>query len=102
MVETKRFNKRLVRPDIVWEPFVIIIVAVGAGLSHHSELDEAIYKEADVYVDHMDSAKTELAGLEKIGVKFAGEIGEVIAGTLKPVPSKKITVFQSLGKLEKT
>lgn len=65
-------------------------------MDHHKELEEAIYKEADVYVDHMDSAKSELAGLEKIGVQFKGEIGSVIAGSL--MPSDKITVFQSLGK----
>lgn len=76
-----------------------LIGAVGAGLSHHSELEEKIYREADIYVDHFESANKELAGLLNMGIKFAGEIGQLISGglQLENVDSGKITVFQSLG-----
>lgn len=72
-------------------------LAVGAGVNHHGELDEEIYKTCDIYLDHADSAKVELAGLEKVGIKFKGEIGAVISGSLQLPSPDRITVFQSLG-----
>lgn len=69
-------------------------------MSHHSELDERIYREADIYVDHFESANRELAGLLNIGLKFVGEIGQLIAGEhrLGNADKNKITIFHSLGK----
>jgi thiomorpholine-carboxylate dehydrogenase len=71
--------------------------AVGAGLTHHSELSESIYLRGEVYVDHRTGAEVELVGLKELGVEFKGEIGSLIAGDLSPPPSNRITVFQSLG-----
>ncbi|EFA08703.1 Ketimine reductase mu-crystallin-like Protein [Tribolium castaneum] len=69
------------------------INAIGAGVNHYSELSPDIYNTSDVYVDHAEGAKVELAGL---GVKL-GEIGGVIAGDLPPPTLNQVTVFQSLG-----
>ncbi|KAJ8957372.1 hypothetical protein NQ318_004851 [Aromia moschata] len=74
------------------------INAVGAGTTHHSELSEKLYMNSDVYVDHWAGAKQELSGLEELGVKFKGEMGNVIAGDLPRSAPNRITVFQSLGK----
>lgn len=61
-------------------------------------MDEALYHNSVVYVDHMAAAKVELAGLEKMGVQLVGEIGELITND-KPLPdNNKITIFQALGK----
>ncbi|KAG5877036.1 hypothetical protein JTB14_006517 [Gonioctena quinquepunctata] len=74
------------------------INAVGAGrANHHSELEEKLYFESDVYIDHWEGAKKELAGLESAGVKFKGEIGGVIRGDFKTNDQDRITIFQSLG-----
>ncbi|XP_074030641.1 ketimine reductase mu-crystallin [Leptinotarsa decemlineata] len=73
------------------------INAVGAGKTHHSEVQEKLYFQSDVYIDHWEGAKTELAGLEKAGVKFKGEVGGVIRGDIKTEDENKITIFQSLG-----
>ncbi|KAJ8986144.1 hypothetical protein NQ317_005616 [Molorchus minor] len=59
----------------------IMYVAVGGGANnHHSELDEEIYRNSDVYIDHWAGAHTELSGLEKMGIQFKGEVGAVISG----------------------
>lgn len=77
--------------------YKLSISAVGVGISHHSELSESIYLSSYVYVDHWAGAETELGGLTKLGIKFKGEIGSLIAGDSSPPPSNKVTVFQSLG-----
>lgn len=74
------------------------IQAIGAGLNHYSELDEKIYREANIYIDHFESANKELRGLLDMGITFSGEIGHVISQEqqLESVDNK-ITVFQNLG-----
>ncbi|GLV34992.1 uncharacterized protein CBL_09472 [Carabus blaptoides fortunei] len=82
---------------LAWIKPNVHINAVGAGANHHSELDEALYHNSVIYVDHMAGAKVELAGLEKMGVQLVGEIGELISND-KPLPQNdKITIFHSLG-----
>ncbi|XP_018326442.1 ketimine reductase mu-crystallin [Agrilus planipennis] len=80
-----------------WLKEGVHINAVGAGQKHHSELEESIYLNADVFVDYLAGAKKELSGLERISVKFKGEVGDIITGMLKYTEPKKITIFQSLG-----
>lgn len=77
-----------------WVKNGVHINAVGAA--HHAELDEDIYKEADIYVDCYDGGEFELATLLKMGLKFTGEIGELVTGKITPLRGK-ISVFQSLG-----
>ncbi|XP_069701560.1 ketimine reductase mu-crystallin isoform X2 [Periplaneta americana] len=72
------------------------INAVGAGVSHHSELDPELYRNVSIYTDTMAAAKVELKGLAEMGVTIKGEVGEIINGTTS-VDRKEITVFQSLG-----
>lgn len=68
--------------------------AIGAGLNHHSELDDDVYAGSDIYVDSIVSARIELANL---GHPIVGQVGEIILGQL-PIPkSDAITVFQSMG-----
>lgn len=76
----------------------LIFEAVGAGQHHHNELEEKIYREALIYIDHKESAEKELAGLLNIGLKFAGEIGQLITEEIRPGSADKISIFQSLGK----
>jgi hypothetical protein len=49
-----------------------VVAAVGAGLTHHSELSESIYLEGEVYVDHRTGAEVELAGLKELGSSSRG------------------------------
>ncbi|KAJ9591776.1 hypothetical protein L9F63_001712 [Diploptera punctata] len=72
------------------------INAIGAGISHHSELEMELYEIAVIYTDDMSSAKYELKGLLDAGISIFGEIGEVINGS-KSAECNKITIFQSLG-----
>ncbi|XP_018580364.1 ketimine reductase mu-crystallin [Anoplophora glabripennis] len=73
------------------------INAVGCGTNHYNELDEQLYLNSDVYIDYWAGARDSLSGLEKLGVHFRGEVGDVIGGGL-PIPAPdRITVFQSLG-----
>lgn len=73
--------------------------AIGAGLCHHNELEEQIYRQAAIFVDHLESANKELIGLLNGGIRFFGEIGQVITGELEAVDTNVVTVFQSLGEL---
>ncbi|XP_044252724.1 ketimine reductase mu-crystallin [Tribolium madens] len=82
--------------ELGWLKPGVHINAIGAGVNHYSELSLDIYKTSDVYVDHADGAKVELAGLGDLGVKMRG-IGGVIAGDLPPPTLNQVTVFQSLG-----
>ncbi|XP_053680981.1 ketimine reductase mu-crystallin [Anopheles nili] len=76
------------------------INAVGAGEYHHSELAQDIYDDCQVYIDHWEGARKELATLRS---NIVGEVGEVILrenptekAALLPKPNG-ISVFQSLG-----
>jgi len=71
--------------------------AVGAGISHHTELDVDLYEMASIYTDTLASAETELKGLLELGITIE-EVGDIINGT-KSAERGKITVFQSLGKV---
>ncbi|RZC43336.1 ketimine reductase mu-crystallin [Asbolus verrucosus] len=73
------------------------INAVGAGLTHYSELSESIYLASDVYIDYSEGAEAELTGLKELGVEFKGEIGTLVSGGVSPSSVNQITVFQSLG-----
>uniref|UniRef100_A0A182QRY9 Ketimine reductase mu-crystallin n=1 Tax=Anopheles farauti TaxID=69004 RepID=A0A182QRY9_9DIPT len=76
------------------------INAVGAGEYHHAELAQDIYDDCQVYIDHWEGARKELATLRS---NIVGEVGEVILrenspeeASLLPTPGG-ISVFQSLG-----
>ncbi|CAG9814836.1 unnamed protein product [Phaedon cochleariae] len=73
------------------------INAVGASNTHFSELDKKLYDCSDVFIDYWNGAKVELKGLIDEGMKFKGEVGEVIKGNLMTVDERKITIFQGLG-----
>ncbi|KAB0793111.1 hypothetical protein PPYR_12731 [Photinus pyralis] len=72
------------------------INAVGVGLDCR-EIDDEVYKAANVYIDHWDGAKEELKHLIDIGIQFKGQIGDLIRGSIKPPPKNSLTIFQSLG-----
>uniref|UniRef100_A0A182WDK6 Ketimine reductase mu-crystallin n=1 Tax=Anopheles minimus TaxID=112268 RepID=A0A182WDK6_9DIPT len=76
------------------------INAVGAGEYHHAELAQDVYDVCQVYIDHQEGARKELANLRST---IVGEVGEVILrenraeeASLLP-KSGGISVFQSLG-----
>nr|CAD7441370.1 unnamed protein product [Timema bartmani]CAD7458610.1 unnamed protein product [Timema tahoe] len=79
-----------------WVKPGVHINAIGAGVNHHSELDEHLYRHSVIYTDTMASAKVELQGLAEFGVKIEGEIGDIVAGQITP-NRQDITVFHSLG-----
>lgn len=81
-----------------WVKYDAIINAVGAGYSHHSEIDEELYKSSVVYVDNNEAAKSELKGLKDFGVDIQGELGDVILGKVN-VKQGVINIFHALGKL---
>jgi len=76
---------------------ICLPTAVGAGISHHSELDVDLYEMACVYTDTMASAETELKELLELGITIE-EVGDIINGT-KSAERERITIFQSLGKV---
>lgn len=61
------------------------------------ELDDDTYKASDVYVDNLNGARSELGGINKLGVEFKGQIGDLITGKVPPPLPEAMTVFQSLG-----
>lgn len=80
--------------------FFTLVAAVGAGEFHHAELAQDVYDECQVYIDHQEGARKELATLRS---NIVGEVGEVILRenrpqeeSLLPKPGG-ISVFQSLG-----
>ncbi|CAG9865160.1 unnamed protein product [Phyllotreta striolata] len=73
------------------------INSVGLGKTHHSEVEEKLYFDADVYIDHWEGARAELSGLIKAGVQFKGEVGSVIANEVQTEDANRVTIFQSLG-----
>lgn len=62
------------------------------------ELDVEVYKSAELYCDHLEGTRSEFSTLASRGIEFGAEIGDVIAGKVKPAFSDGITVFQSIGK----
>lgn len=71
------------------------INAVGAGPgNHHSELSDALYAEAHIFVDSIVSARVELATLQH---PIQGQVGEVVAGIRTQPQAAALTVFQSMG-----
>ncbi|ETN63899.1 ornithine cyclodeaminase [Anopheles darlingi] len=77
------------------------INAVGAGEYHHAELAQDVYDHCQVYIDHWEGARKELATLRST---IVGEVGEVILRQATATESESlvpkrpgISVFQSLG-----
>ncbi|XP_031627138.1 ketimine reductase mu-crystallin-like [Contarinia nasturtii] len=71
------------------------INAVGAGVNHHTELSEDIYKDPQtkIYVDSIDNAHSELKTLD---APIVGEVGDIINAHSAP-PTTGITIFHSMG-----
>lgn len=61
------------------------------------ELEEEIYRNAQVYVDSWNGAKKELKKLKEYGADMKAEVGEVILGKVSKPAKEKVTIFQSLG-----
>jgi len=61
------------------------------------ELEEDVYKNANVYIDYWDGARNELPHIQKLGVEFKGQIGDLIVGKMLSPNVDTTTVFQSLG-----
>lgn len=74
--------------------FCLFFIAVGAGINHHSELDDSVYSIGQIYVDTMVSAKVELKTLRH---PIIGELGEVMLNFKKAPASDSLTIFQSMG-----
>ncbi|KAK4873909.1 hypothetical protein RN001_013269 [Aquatica leii] len=72
------------------------INAIGVN-PFNTELDAATYRGCKVYGDYWDGIKTELKHIEAFGVKFEGQVGDVIAGNVPAPGSNDTTIFQSLG-----
>ncbi|KAJ8413705.1 hypothetical protein AAFF_G00082120 [Aldrovandia affinis] len=72
------------------------VAAVGACRPDWRELDNALMREAVVYVDSREGASTESGDIILSGASIFAELGEVINGT-KPAQCEKTTVFKSLG-----
>lgn len=70
-------------------------LAVGAGVNHHSEIDEDIYTNAQtkIYVDSNAGAESEL---KTLNAPIIGEVGEIINKNWQP-PSGGMTIFHSMG-----
>ena len=69
--------------------------AVGAPLPDWRELDDAVMAHT-VIADSREAARTESGDVILSGAAIAGEIGEVLAGTVT-VDRHQTTVFKSLG-----
>ncbi|XP_037546700.1 ketimine reductase mu-crystallin [Nematolebias whitei] len=72
------------------------VAAVGACRPDWRELDDALMKDAVVYVDSREGAMTESGDVILSGAEVFAELGEVINGT-KAAHRAKTTVFKSLG-----
>ncbi|XP_006876030.1 PREDICTED: ketimine reductase mu-crystallin [Chrysochloris asiatica] len=72
------------------------INAVGASRPDWRELDDALMKQAVLYVDSKEAALKESGDVLLSGAEIFAELGEVIKG-LKPAQCEKTTVFKSLG-----
>lgn len=75
----------------------VLINAVGAGINHYSELEEEIYINAFIAVEHMESAQKELKGILEKGIEINCEIGEFISENRSLPVDTEFTVYQSLG-----
>nr|CAH7723339.1 unnamed protein product [Callosobruchus chinensis] len=73
------------------------INAVGANRHHFNELDREVYRNADLFVDSIETSQAEMAGLN-LDDSLKGEVGAVINGTLPVSPKERITIFNGIGK----
>lgn len=71
-------------------------LAVGAGISHFSELSKDLYtdRNTNIYVDSNANAESELKGLY---APIVCQVGDIINGQ-SATPSDGITIFHSMGK----
>ncbi|KAM9715410.1 ketimine reductase mu-crystallin [Menidia menidia] len=72
------------------------VAAVGACRPDWRELDDALMREAVVYADSREGARTESGDVLLSGAEVFAELGDVINGT-KAAHRDKTTVFKSLG-----
>ncbi|XP_066134647.1 ketimine reductase mu-crystallin [Saccopteryx bilineata] len=72
------------------------INAVGASRPDWRELDDALMKQAVLYVDSREAALKESGDVLLSGAEIFAELGEVVKG-VKPAHREKTTVFKSLG-----
>ncbi|XP_003961534.2 ketimine reductase mu-crystallin [Takifugu rubripes] len=72
------------------------VSAVGACRPDWRELDDALMKEAVLYVDSREGAMAESGDVILSGAKVFAELGDVVNGA-KPALREKTTVFKSLG-----
>uniref|UniRef100_A0A3Q4AH35 Ketimine reductase mu-crystallin n=1 Tax=Mola mola TaxID=94237 RepID=A0A3Q4AH35_MOLML len=72
------------------------VAAVGACRPDWRELDDALMREAVVYVDSREGAMSESGDVILSGAEMFAELGDVVNGT-KPAHREKTTVFKSLG-----
>ncbi|CAL8283694.1 unnamed protein product [Merluccius merluccius] len=72
------------------------VAAVGACRPDWREMDDALMREAVVYVDSRESATVESGDVILSGAPVFAELGEVLNQT-RPALREKTTVFKSLG-----
>ncbi|KAM9462195.1 ketimine reductase mu-crystallin-like [Clarias gariepinus] len=72
------------------------IAAVGACRADARELDDALMRDAVIYVDSREGAALESGDIILTGAEVFAELGEVLNGT-RPALRDKTTVFKSLG-----
>lgn len=71
----------------------VILAAVGAGVNHHSEIDDSVYEKSKIYVDSWSGSEAEL---KTLNFPIVGEVGEVVNGVTQ-TPTHPLTIFHSLG-----
>ncbi|XP_027033460.1 ketimine reductase mu-crystallin [Tachysurus fulvidraco] len=72
------------------------VAAVGACRPDWRELDDALMRDAVIYVDSKEGAAVESGDIILSGAEVFAELGEVLNGT-RPALRNKTTVFKSLG-----
>ncbi|KAK5650017.1 hypothetical protein RI129_001046 [Pyrocoelia pectoralis] len=63
----------------------------------NTELDADTYRACKIYIDYNEGAEVELKHIKAFGVKFEGQVGEVIAKKIPEPSTTDTTIFQSLG-----
>ncbi|KAF5900664.1 ketimine reductase mu-crystallin, partial [Clarias magur] len=71
------------------------IAAVGGCRTDERELDDALMRDAVIYVDSREGAARESGDIIQSGAEVFAELGEVLNGT-RPALRDKTTVFKSL------
>lgn len=66
---------------------------MGANVTHHSEIDLALYQGSKIYTDSLSNAATELKTLD---CPIEAEVGEIISGSKKLTKHTR-TIYHSLG-----